>query len=244
MRSSQAAAAPIFDGLPAEVMMEALKSGRLRCFGKGHQIFSPDGLRPQDFLLVLQGQIKLFYLDREGEERDMRFVGPGDLLCPPLEGEPYETPHPAFGESVGSLRLLVLPAVYFLKLLREHFPLTRNLIPQLATSLERANQQTCLCKARSTPVLVSRYLRERLPDHGESINLRPIGVTNADDNWNHVTANGEIISAQIYHYVKPGPGLVARITRIIFSAAVAGVVLISLVRKAATWRKCPTTGTA
>ena len=172
----QADAAPIFAGLPAEVMMEALKSGRLRCFGKGQQIFSPD-CRPQAFLLVLQGRIRLYYLDRDGEERAMRFVGPGDLLCPPLEGEPNDALHPAFGESVGSLRLLILPAAYFLQLLREHFPLVRNLIAQLATSLERAGQQACLCQARSAPVLVARYLLERLPGHVNSIDLRPIRMT-------------------------------------------------------------------
>ncbi|OPL14055.1 MAG: hypothetical protein AVO34_06020 [Firmicutes bacterium ML8_F2] len=172
----QAAAAPIFAGLPAEVIMEALKSGRPRCFGKDQQVFSPD-CRPQAFLLVLQGRIRLYYLDRDGEERAMRFVGPGDLLCPHLEGEPNDTLHPPFGESVGSLRLLVLPAACFLQLLREHFLLARNLIAQLATSLERASQQACLSQARSAPVLVARYLLERLPDHGKSINLRPIRMT-------------------------------------------------------------------
>jgi CRP-like cAMP-binding protein len=172
----QAAAAPIFSGLSADVVMEALKSGRVRCFGKGQQVFSPD-CRPQAFLLVLQGRIRLFYLDRDGEERPMRFVGPGDLLCPPLEGEPNDTLHPTFGESVESLRLLILPAACFLQLLRDHYPLARNLIAQLATSLERASQQACLCQARSAPVLVARYLLERLPDHRESIDLRPIRMT-------------------------------------------------------------------
>ncbi|MDY0269837.1 Crp/Fnr family transcriptional regulator [Trichloromonas sp.] len=172
----QAAAAPIFSGLPANVIMEALKFGRLRCFGKSQQVFSPDS-RPQAFLLVLKGRIRLFYLDRNGEERPMRFVGPGDLLCPPLEAEPPKTLQSAFGESVENLRLLMLPAACFLQMLQDHFPLARNLISQLATSLEQTCQQACLCQARSAPVLVARYLMERLPEHRDSINLRPICMT-------------------------------------------------------------------
>jgi hypothetical protein len=60
---------------------------------------------------------------------------------------------------------------------------------------------------------------------------------NADDSWNHVTENGEVISAQIYHYVKPGPSLVAKITKISFSAALAVILLVSLGRKALSRRK-------
>jgi CRP-like cAMP-binding protein len=172
----QAAAAPIFAGLPLDVVRETVRSGRLRCFCKGQQVLSPDS-HPQTFLLVLHGRIRLFYLDRDGEERPMRFVGPGELLCLPLEGESGDALHPFFGESVGNLRLLMLPAACFLQLLRDHFPLARNLIAQLAASLERASQQACLCQARSAPVLVARHLLERLPDHRDSIDLRPIRMT-------------------------------------------------------------------
>lgn len=60
---------------------------------------------------------------------------------------------------------------------------------------------------------------------------------NADDSWNHVTENGDVISAQIYHYVKPGPGLVAKITKIAFSAGLAVVLVVSLARKTLNRRK-------
>ncbi len=66
---------------------------------------------------------------------------------------------------------------------------------------------------------------------------------NSDGSWSHVTENGEVISAQIYHYVNLGPGRVARIIRIIFSVAFAIMVLVSLGRKALSRRKHPTTET-
>jgi hypothetical protein len=70
----RALSAPVFSGLPSEVVREAFKSGRLHSFGDGRQVFSPDR-RAEEFLLVLMGRIRLFYLDRDGEERTMRFVG-------------------------------------------------------------------------------------------------------------------------------------------------------------------------
>jgi CRP-like cAMP-binding protein len=94
-----------------------------------------------------------------------------------MEEEMGDGLHPTFGESLGSLRLLMLPAACFLQLLREHFSLARNLVTQLATSLERTSQQACLCRARSAPMLVARHLLNRLPDHRDSIDLRPIRMT-------------------------------------------------------------------
>ncbi len=172
----QAAAAPIFVGLPTEVVMEALKSGRLACFSQGEQVFSPD-CRQDTFLLVLQGRIKLYHLDSNGEERGQRFADAGELLCPPLDKSRSAALCCTFGESVGMLRLLILSSAGFLQLLRNCFPLAHNLIAQLATSLERAGQQACLCQARSAPVLVARYLLERMPDHEASIDLRPVRMT-------------------------------------------------------------------
>ena len=172
----QAATAPIFDGLPAEAMMKALRSGHLLCFDKGQEVFSPD-CRPQAFLLVLQGRIKLYFLDRNGEERGLRFAGPGELLCPHMDEGHTASGCCTFAEATESLRLLVLPAAFFLQQLRNHFPLVRNLIAQLAASLERAGQQASLRKARSAPALVARYLLERMQDHHASIELRPVRTT-------------------------------------------------------------------
>lgn len=172
----QASAAPIFDDVPAEVMLETLQAGRLRCCEKNRQVFSPDN-RPPAFLLVLQGRIKLFHLDRNGEERGLRFADPGELLCPPLNESDAALRYDTFAEAAEPLRLLILPAGFFLDMLRSHFPLARNLIAQLATSLERADRQACLRQARSAPVLVARYLLEHLPESDTSIDVRPVHLT-------------------------------------------------------------------
>lgn len=172
----QAAAAPIFDGIPTEVIMEALKSGDLCCFTKNHLVFTPD-CRPSSFLLILRGRIKLYCLDADGEERGLRFAGPGELLCPPLNNHHKSTPCGTFAEACENLRLLMLPAGGFLQLLHNHFGMARNLIAQLASSLERAGHQACLRKARSAPVLVARYLLEQAHENNAVIDVRPVRMT-------------------------------------------------------------------
>lgn len=171
----QAASAPIFAGLPTDVMMQALKSGHLHCLDKGQEIFSPDD-RPQAFLLVLQGRIKLYFLNRNGDERGLRFVGPGELLCPQMDDDKASSACCTFAEAAEKLRLLMLPVAFFLQLLDNHFPLAQNLIAQLASSLEQADHQAGLRKARSAPVLVARFLLERLKKNN-AIDLRPVRMT-------------------------------------------------------------------
>jgi CRP-like cAMP-binding protein len=78
---------------------------------------------------------------------------------------------------VGGLRLLVLPVPRFLQLIREHYPLARNLISQLSNLLERVGQQVCLCQARSAPVLVARYLLECLTENRDILDIRPLHMT-------------------------------------------------------------------
>jgi CRP-like cAMP-binding protein len=172
----QAAAAPIFNSIPSEVIMEALKSGNLCCFAKNREVFSPE-CRPSSFLLILKGRIKLYCLDANGEERGLRFAGPGELLCPPLNQEGGTTPLCTFAEAAESLRVLFLPSCCFLRLLHDHFGLARNLITQLALSLERAGHQACLRKARSAPVLVARYLLENTHENSMVIDVRPVRMT-------------------------------------------------------------------
>lgn len=176
---NQVSRAPLFDGLPPEIPMQAILAGRLRRFVKTQQIFAP-GSRPNAFLLLLQGKIKLYQIDTDGQERIMRLVEPGDLLCPPLLPNQAEFFSVTFAEAACATRVLVVPGHAFLQLMENHFALARNLIGHLARSLEMACHQTCLTKARSAPVLVARYLlkhSDRQPRRKALINLRPICVT-------------------------------------------------------------------
>ncbi len=60
---------------------------------------------------------------------------------------------------------------------------------------------------------------------------------NADDSWNHITPEGEVISAQIYHYTKPATGLFSRFLKIAVPAALVIAFVVSLARKTLHRRK-------
>ncbi len=164
----------IFDNLEEQVVRDALRNGRLACLRKGQPFFS-SGNRPQDFTLVLEGRIKLFYIDRNGDERGQRFVGPGELLCPLCNSDGTDTAC-CLAEAAETLRLVLMPADTFLHAVQTHAPLAQNLINQLALSLERAGQKAGLCKARSAQALVASYLLNRL-EQEPWCDLRPIGLT-------------------------------------------------------------------
>jgi CRP-like cAMP-binding protein len=174
---NQISRAPLFDGLPPEIALQAVLAGRLRRFVKSRHIFAPE-TRPNAFLLLLEGRIKLYQIDADGQERTMRLIEPGNLLCPSLPAIQVESFSATFAEAACATRVLAVPGHAFLQLMETHFALARNLIGHLARSLEMACHQTCLTKARSAPVLVARYLLKHSDRHaGEAINLRPICVT-------------------------------------------------------------------
>jgi CRP-like cAMP-binding protein len=174
---NQISRAPLFDGLPPEIAMQAVLAGRLQRFVKSQQIFAPE-TRPNAFLLLLQGKVKLYQIDADGQERIMRLIEPGDLLCPSLLANQAECFSATFAEASCVTRVLAVPSHAFLQLMENHFTLARNLIGHLSRSLEMACHQTCLTKARSAPVLVARYLLKRSDCHArDAINLRPICVT-------------------------------------------------------------------
>ncbi len=164
----------IFDNLEERVVRDALRDSQLACFRRGQPLFS-SGNRPQDFTLVLQGRIKLFYIDRNGDERGQRFVGPGELLCPLCDPDAAETTC-CLAEAAETLQVVLMPADSFLHAVQTHAALAQNLINQLALSLERAGQKAGLCKARSAQVLVASYLLVRL-EQKSWCDLRPIGLT-------------------------------------------------------------------
>lgn len=172
----RAISAPLFADLPSEVVLNALRAGHLKCFDSGQKIFCPSN-RPKTFFLVLQGRVKLYFLDRDGEERGSRFIGCGELVCPRMVKDDATSESCTFAEAAETLRLLALPDESFLNLLRNHFCLATNIIAHLATSLERADHQASLRKVRCATVLVARFLLERSQNQGVPIDLSPIRRT-------------------------------------------------------------------
>lgn len=160
----------IFRNLPPEVALHTLLAGRLRNIEKGEQLLSPEN-RPEAFIFVLQGRIRLFLMDVEGQERSMRFIDEGEMLCPCRNGHAEEGRPETFAEAAEKTRLLILPINGFEHVIRQYYDLSLQIIVHLGECLEQANCQACLTKVRSATVLVARHL---LQQGQGKINLSPI----------------------------------------------------------------------
>lgn len=160
----------IFRNLPPEVALHTLLAGRLRNIDKGETLLYPEN-RPEAFIFVLQGRIRLFLMDVEGQERSMRFIDEGEMLCPCRNGPAEDGRPDTFAEAAEKTRLLIVPITGFEHVLRQFYDLSLQIIVHLGECLEQANCQACLTKARSATVLVARHL---LQQGQGKINLSPI----------------------------------------------------------------------
>ncbi|HYG57461.1 MAG TPA: Crp/Fnr family transcriptional regulator [Symbiobacteriaceae bacterium] len=89
--------------------------------------------------VVEQGAIKIYRLTREGEERIIDIIGPGE--CCGEMGVVDGAPSAAWGQAMGLTRLWVLPAPAFERLLLTHPHMCLKLCRVLVGKLRAANQQ-------------------------------------------------------------------------------------------------------
>ena len=109
----------LFSGLSEEQLDEVLQHAHIQKLGKDQTLFSQGDL-VDSFYLVFSGQIKLFRLSAEGQEKIMEIVISGQTFAEAL----MFLDHPHFPVSCTALKeaeIIVFDADHFLKMLK-HSP--------------------------------------------------------------------------------------------------------------------------
>jgi len=124
---------PLFEPLDAEQRRRVLDSARILHLGRGQTLFAR-GAPARRFYLVLEGNIKLYLLSPEGEEKVVEVMHPGQTFAEAamfMEQEAY----PVNAAALTDLRLAAFSNAVFVKLLRESPELALRLLGTLSRRL-------------------------------------------------------------------------------------------------------------
>jgi len=124
---------PLFEPLSGEQLERISQTAHEIHLGSGEALFS-QGAPAHRFFLVIEGMIKLFLLSREGDEKVIEVITPGNSFA---EAVMFMEPagYPVYASAVGDTRLLAFENRVFLDLLEESPGLTRKLLATMSRRL-------------------------------------------------------------------------------------------------------------
>jgi len=94
---------PVYAGLPEAVLAAVAGEGELRRFER-HQVLFHQGDAADEFIVVLDGRLKLTQVGADGDEVIVRYVGPGEM-CAVVALFPDQA-YPVTGEAADELRVI------------------------------------------------------------------------------------------------------------------------------------------
>ena len=129
----------LFEPLNEEQMERISQAAHEIHLGSGEALFS-QGEPAHRFFLVIEGMVKLFLLSREGDEKVIEVITPGNSFA---EAVMFMEPagYPVNASAVGDTRLLAFENRVFLDLLEESPALTRKLLATMSRRLHALLQE-------------------------------------------------------------------------------------------------------
>ena len=123
----------LFEPLRGEQLEQTGQAAHEVHLGSGEALFS-QGEPADRFFLVTEGMIKLFLLSREGDEKVIEVITPGNSFA---EAVMFMEPagYPVNASAVGATRLLAFDNRVFLDLLEESPALTHKLLATMSRRL-------------------------------------------------------------------------------------------------------------
>lgn len=112
-----------FEGLPQELLTQLLESGGRRSHAPGEALIHEEDAAAQ-FLVILEGQVRVWRTSPRGTAMTVHLLGPGDL--PGVAAVVQRTPYPATASAVTPVKTLSWPAERALSMLYDHPVLAAN----------------------------------------------------------------------------------------------------------------------
>lgn len=131
-------ALPLFAGLDAETLQDIIKYARVVSHNKGAMIIM-QGEQASRFYIILEGWVKLFKGNADGEESVLQVINVGESL---LETVIFDnSPFPVNAQAVDNVKLLSIPASIVREKLQNNKELAINMLSSVAgRSQELINQ--------------------------------------------------------------------------------------------------------
>ncbi len=153
-----AAANPWLVGLTDAEARECCPAARILPLAKDEVLY-PQGSRCGSIFCVLQGQVKLSRVSREGDELTVGLLSAGELFGPALAGsDAPEAPETAIGKGAGAVWRV--PAAQFRKLLLRHPALALRVIEALALRQRRMERRLECFAFKGAEARLAETMRE------------------------------------------------------------------------------------
>ncbi|MBT6407152.1 MAG: cyclic nucleotide-binding domain-containing protein [Rhodospirillaceae bacterium] len=147
--------APLFAGLPRDALETLLGNSRIVEFPRGKVLFVR-GEPAERFYLVLDGWVKVFRDNPNGEQTVIAVMKPGETIAEAaiFMGRDY----PASAEAVNESRLLEVPGRSFVANLRSDSNLALGMLTAMSMRLRRMVKHIEQLQANSTPQRLGNFL--------------------------------------------------------------------------------------
>lgn len=133
-----------------------------RLFKKGERLFN-EGDPANGFFLLVSGQVKLCKVSKDGREKVLHFVHPGETFA---EAAMFASAtYPAECRATEAGEVLFLSKQGFMDLLSGNAGFTLNLVVSLSLSLRRFARQIEELSFSDVPARLASYLLQRVAEH-------------------------------------------------------------------------------
>ena len=163
-------ALPLFAGIDADILQDILKHARIASHNKGAMIFM-QGEQASRFYIVLEGWVKLFKGNADGQESVLQVMSAGEPL---LETVIFNNaPFPANAQAVDNVQLLSIPASIVREKLQSNKELAINMLTTVAGRSQAMISQFEQLTLKTVNQRVGWFLLKLFLENGEQTkNLR------------------------------------------------------------------------
>ncbi|MFZ0528095.1 MAG: Crp/Fnr family transcriptional regulator [Xanthobacteraceae bacterium] len=166
--------AELFRALDQTVVRDLIKAASVRSIAKNRAIFK-QGDPPDHLFLVSQGKFKMTSLAKDGSQRTLRFMGPGEIIgCAAVF---HHIPYPATATATIDSIVMSWTASQFEDLLRRYFQLAANALSivggRTTEMLQRLHEAaTNTVEQRVARAVVQLAIQISNPDPRSPVQLR------------------------------------------------------------------------
>ncbi|MBU5593766.1 Crp/Fnr family transcriptional regulator [Amphibacillus sp. MSJ-3] len=151
---------PIFNHLESEQIKEVMNVVHSTSYQVGEHLFHA-GDRSDALYVVHTGKVRVYRLSETGREQLVRLLLPGDFtgeLALFREGE-----HESYAEVIESAQICRISRLDLQPLLERYPMISIHILNELATRLEKAEQQTTRFATEKVQVRLAHFLAELMP---------------------------------------------------------------------------------
>lgn len=147
---------PLFSGMGKDSIDFFAENSHRKSYEKGEEIFAM-GDPAEGFFLILEGWVKLYRINREGEEAIINIFGPGETFAEAAVFGPMQR-YPVNAQTVEKTTLLEIPRALFVDKIRENTDFALMMLGSISARQRFLIQQIEQITVKTAPQRIGTFL--------------------------------------------------------------------------------------